>query len=191
MSAAAVPSGPRLGTVMLVCLPPAIECWVQLALESEHLQLVCVEHLPSDAELGGSVGTLVVHERFDLRLLTGMVRDDRAPGVVVLSAELAPALVWALALIGIECIWEHSNHDEIRAAVRRAAHGAPLVLEQLTKREREVLSRLQRGESPAWIAQELHVSPATVRTHMQNLRRKFRVRTTRELVVTSRSPHVI
>ncbi len=65
--------------------------------------------------------------------------------------------------------------DEIRSAERGA--GGPL-----TMREMQVLTMLQRGHSTAQIAEQLAVSPVTVRRHISDLMRKARVACRRELV---------
>lgn len=51
----------------------------------------------------------------------------------------------------------------------------------LTQRETEVLELLQAGRSNAEIANELHVSVETVRTHARRVYRKLGVKTRREL----------
>jgi DNA-binding NarL/FixJ family response regulator len=54
--------------------------------------------------------------------------------------------------------------------------------ELLTAREADVLELLQSGRSNAEIAQALHVSVETVRTHARRVYRKLGVRTRRELL---------
>ncbi len=51
-------------------------------------------------------------------------------------------------------------------------------IEQLSKREKEVLTLLMRGFNLVEIAQELHISTHTVRTHRQHIEQKFDVRNT-------------
>jgi two-component system, NarL family, nitrate/nitrite response regulator NarL len=68
---------------------------------------------------------------------------------------VSPALVGHLA-------------SEIR---RRAAVTAPA----LSRREREVLERIARGQSIPAIAAELYVAPSTVKTHVQRLYEKLGV----------------
>lgn len=53
----------------------------------------------------------------------------------------------------------------------------------LTAREREVLSLLARGATGAAVADELHVSPTTVATHVRNAMRKLGARTRIEAIV--------
>jgi DNA-binding NarL/FixJ family response regulator len=52
----------------------------------------------------------------------------------------------------------------------------------LTPREAEVMELLQRGKSNAEIANELHVSVETVRSHARRIYRKLGVKTRRELL---------
>lgn len=52
---------------------------------------------------------------------------------------------------------------------------AALLADQLTRREREVLTLLVRGAENTIIAQELGMSTNTVRTHMENIRTKLQV----------------
>ncbi len=53
--------------------------------------------------------------------------------------------------------------------------------ELLTTREADVMEHLQAGRSNAEIAQELHISVETVRTHARHVYRKLGVKTRREL----------
>jgi DNA-binding NarL/FixJ family response regulator len=64
------------------------------------------------------------------------------------------------------------------AAIDFEVQGGP---ELLTPREADVLELLQSGRSNAEIANDLHVSVETVRTHARRVYRKLGVRTRREL----------
>jgi DNA-binding NarL/FixJ family response regulator len=68
---------------------------------------------------------------------------------------------------------------------RQAA--ADQLLAVLTQREREVLSWLADGAGRLEVAQRLHVSPHTVRAHLQNLMAKLGVHSTLEAVALTRS----
>jgi DNA-binding CsgD family transcriptional regulator len=56
-------------------------------------------------------------------------------------------------------------------------------LEGLTDREKEVLSQVARGRSNAEIAEALHISPATAKTHLNRLFSKLGARDRAQLVV--------
>jgi DNA-binding NarL/FixJ family response regulator len=68
---------------------------------------------------------------------------------------------------------------------RRATPPAsrPAVLELITPREREVLVQVARGRSNAEIAEELHMSVATAKTHVGRLLMKLDARDRAQLVV--------
>ncbi|HHC08661.1 MAG TPA: response regulator transcription factor [Actinobacteria bacterium] len=55
-------------------------------------------------------------------------------------------------------------------------------LERLTPREREVLGLLAEGKSGGEIAEELYVSPTTVRNHVQHILGKLEVHSRVEAV---------
>ncbi|MBX5469445.1 MAG: helix-turn-helix transcriptional regulator [Thermoleophilaceae bacterium] len=65
------------------------------------------------------------------------------------------------------------------ALTERPAGAAPKRLRSalLSGRERRVLAELARGISTDEIAERLHVSPHTVRTHVKNIMRKLGART--------------
>jgi DNA-binding NarL/FixJ family response regulator len=68
---------------------------------------------------------------------------------------------------------------------RQAA--ADQLLASLTQREREVLTWLADGAGRLEVAQRLHVSPHTVRAHLQHLMAKLGVHSTVEAVALTRS----
>jgi DNA-binding NarL/FixJ family response regulator len=63
------------------------------------------------------------------------------------------------------------------------------LLAALTPREREVLACLAEGAGRREVAEQLHLSANTVRTHLQNLMAKLGVHSTLEAVALSR-PHL-
>lgn len=67
---------------------------------------------------------------------------------------------------------------------RQADGDKPLA--DLTRREREVLACLAEGAGRLEVAQRLHLSPNTVRTHVQNLMVKLGVHSSLEAVALSR-----
>jgi DNA-binding NarL/FixJ family response regulator len=64
--------------------------------------------------------------------------------------------------------------------------GGDQLLAALTGREREVLLCLARGNRRCDVAEHLHMSPNTVRTHLQNLMAKLDVHTALEAVALTR-----
>jgi DNA-binding CsgD family transcriptional regulator len=68
--------------------------------------------------------------------------------------------IWDIDADGVRSIHAYPTHDEARRAGRRST--------VLTPREREVFGMLARGLTAIQIADELDLSPLTVRTHIQN-----------------------
>jgi len=64
-----------------------------------------------------------------------------------------------------------------RAGARPAAagHDAPVIVEPLSEREREVLEHVSAMESTAEIAAEMYISVNTVKTHLKSINRKLAV----------------
>ncbi len=91
------------------------------------------------------------------------------------------------------CLSKSTQARDVLHAIHLASRGMhvlpPAVIddhdppgpELLTPREADVLELLQTGRSNAEIAQPLHVSVETVRTHARRVYRKLGVRTRREL----------
>jgi len=75
----------------------------------------------------------------------------------------------------------------IEEFVRRPPDGraAPPVLNALTDREVEVLALVARGLSNAEIAERLHVSPATAKTHVARLLMKLDARDRAQLIIVA------
>jgi DNA-binding NarL/FixJ family response regulator len=71
----------------------------------------------------------------------------------------------------------------LRALLDRLRPLPPELVEECSTREREVLALISRGATNSEIGERLVITDATVRTHVQHLRRKLGARTREELVV--------
>jgi DNA-binding NarL/FixJ family response regulator len=71
----------------------------------------------------------------------------------------------------------------VEAYVREPPDEATAVLAPLTEREREVLTEMARGRTNAEIAVALHLSPATVKTHVTRILPKLGLRDRVQAVV--------
>ncbi|GAA4237723.1 response regulator transcription factor [Actinomadura meridiana] len=69
--------------------------------------------------------------------------------------------------------------------VRRPVQPPPPVLDGVTDREREVLTLIARGLSNTELAEHLHLSPATVKTHIGRLLAKLQARDRAQLVIAA------
>ena len=73
----------------------------------------------------------------------------------------------------------------IEAYIARPEHATttPDGLDELTPREREVLGLIARGQNNGEIAQALHLSPLTAKTHVSRILMKLGARDRVQLVV--------
>lgn len=132
-----------------------------------------------------------------IRLLRGRVPESR---ILVLSMFADAETVRQAFLAGAAgYLVKGATAQELMAAVRAVAAGhtflhsqiAGVVLDdslrwlrsgdQLSPREREIVSLLGDGRSPGWIADALGISLHTVRRHVANAAEKLHVRGTRGL----------
>jgi two-component system nitrate/nitrite response regulator NarL len=84
----------------------------------------------------------------------------------------------------------HDGELVVDDATGRAAPSAPRnqaqhVARFLTPREREVLTRLARGESTATLAKDMGVTRSTARSHVQSVLTKLGVHSQREAVIVA------
>jgi DNA-binding NarL/FixJ family response regulator len=127
----------------------------------------------------------------ELRDLHRAFPDTR---LMVLANRPTPAECRQMVAFGATaCLSKSTQARDVLHAIHLASRGMhvlpPAVIddyeppgpELLTPREADVLELLQSGRSNAQIAQTLHVSVETVRTHARRVYRKLGVRTRREL----------
>ena len=67
----------------------------------------------------------------------------------------------------------------------------PVAHPALTPRQTEILQQLQRGRSTRQIAEELHLSPETVRNHVRHLLKALGVHSRLEAVAAAQREHLI
>lgn len=154
-------------------------------------------------------------ERAAIRLCEELHWRDEAPRVIILSnSSEAERIVDAVRAGAAGWVRKDESFEHLVDVIRRAARGetwlppaemgrimAMLLQDQeqrrendellaaLTPREREVLTCLAEGAGRREVADRLHLSANTVRTHLQNLMAKLGVHTTLEAVALSR-PHL-
>jgi DNA-binding NarL/FixJ family response regulator len=87
------------------------------------------------------------------------------------------------------CLPVRAMGEVLRLLLRRPEPdcGGGELLAKLTQREREVLTCLADGAGRRDVAEYLHMSPNTVRTHLQNLMVKLGVHSALEAVARTRS----
>jgi DNA-binding NarL/FixJ family response regulator len=142
----------------------------------------------------------------DIRMptLDGVEATRRLPGqrvLIVTTYELDEYIVEALRLGAAGFILKDAPPDELIHAVRTVAAGdallapsvtrrlleqvvrqlpdrpkLPPAYEELTEREREILLLIARGLSNAQIAEQLYLSPGTVKSHVSHLLIKLGLR---------------
>jgi DNA-binding NarL/FixJ family response regulator len=151
-------------------------------------------------------------ERAALRLCEELCARDNPPRVVILSFSSEPERIVDAVRSGAAA-WVGKNEplQHLLDVIRRVARGETWLppaeagrvlgllmrdqeqrqendrlLAALTPREQEVLACLAKGAGRQEVAEQLHLSANTVRTHLQNLMAKLGVHSTLEAVAISR-----
>lgn len=140
------------------------------------------------------------------RLLAGPTIDDPVAIVVITTFDLDEYVYGALEAGARGFLLKDAGPELLVQAIRAAASGDALIapnitarllasfarsrtrpvaqpLEPLTAREEEVLLTVARGRTNAEIADELHVSLSTVKTHLTSLMTKLGVRNRVEIAM--------
>jgi LuxR family maltose regulon positive regulatory protein len=84
-----------------------------------------------------------------------------------------------------------SRKAAAQSQVLVSAHSAPLVVESLTEREREVLQHVSQLLPTMEIASEMYVSVNTVKSHLKSIFRKLGAATRNEAVRRARQLDLI
>jgi DNA-binding NarL/FixJ family response regulator len=160
---------------------------VSSGVDHDHLEPALAEHKPDVAILNfGSLSSAAelreLHRRFPTVRLVVLANRPTA----VESRQL-------LAFGATACLSKSSEARDVLHAIHLASRGLhvlpatepaeppPPGPDVLTVREAEVMDLLRSGRSNAEIAQALHVSIETVRTHARRIYRKLGVKTRRDL----------
>jgi DNA-binding NarL/FixJ family response regulator len=167
--------------------------------EDEHLQLVedGVPHERMTAAFGRHRPQVAIlnfgslSSASELRQLHHQFPETR---LVVLANRPTPSECRQMLAFGATaCLAKSTEARDVLHAIHLASRGLHVLPpagmdetqiagpDMLTAREADVLELLQSGRSNAEIAQALHVSIETVRTHARRIYRKLGVRTRREL----------
>jgi DNA-binding NarL/FixJ family response regulator len=157
------------------------------SVEADRLDALIAEHAPRVA----IVNFGVLRAPADLRRLHAA---HPATHVIVLANHPTPGECSQLLALGATaCLGKDVEGRDVLNAIHLASRGlhvlpharpatpAGLLPDVLTPREADVLDQLQLGRSNGEIAQALHVSVETVRTHARSVFRKLGVHSRREL----------
>jgi DNA-binding NarL/FixJ family response regulator len=191
----------ELVTVVVAHVEPLLRRGVVDALREDRRVRVVPRHLEKAAferdvaRQGPRV--VILGETVEYALLVRLRAGDPAPGVIVL-ADRAERLTGELLLAaGASYLARAASHADLLEAVHLAASGKPTFfcadgnrmersypsdLRGLTEREMQVLECLSDGRSNPEMADALHISVETVRTHVARVLRKLGVSSRRELI---------
>ncbi|CAH1189966.1 Transcriptional regulatory protein LiaR [Paenibacillus plantiphilus] len=143
-------------------------------------------------EMDGVEATRMIMKEFPelkIVMLTSFLEDEKVVAAVeagavsyVLKTVSAEELIYALsgAVKGMPVMTADVSQALTRGLRQRTTQGAD---EGLTEREREVLLLIAEGQSNKEIAEELHISIKTVKTHVSNLLMKCELEDRTQLAV--------
>jgi DNA-binding NarL/FixJ family response regulator len=107
-----------------------------------------------------------------------LLKDTRPEDLLAAIRVIADGDALLAPKVTRQLIEEFARHEELPSP--RSDLLAPL-----TEREREVLREVGRGLSNSEIADELHMSPATAKTHVSRLLTKLHARDRAQLVIAA------
>ncbi|WP_127532338.1 response regulator [Paenibacillus kobensis] len=190
----------RAGLKTYLMLEPKFEVVAEAGNGSEALQII--ERMETRPDLvlmdlmmpvmDGIQTTAALIERYpDLKIvmLTSFLEDEKVLAAVeagavsyVLKTVSAEELIYALtgAVKGMPVMTGDVSQALTRGLRQRSAQGAD---EGLTEREKEVMLLIADGMSNKEIAEELHISIKTVKTHVSNLLMKCELEDRTQLAV--------
>jgi DNA-binding NarL/FixJ family response regulator len=147
--------------------------------------LEATRRITSDPALGQT--RVLVLTTFELDEYVFGALDAGASGFLLKGGELADLVNAIRVVAGGESLLAPSVTrrliDTYVSRPRRTAETEPEGLDELTTREREVLGLVATGLTNAEIAQSLHLSPLTAKTHVSRILMKLGARDRVQLVV--------
>ena len=140
---------------------------------------------------GVTVGRSILADHPEIKLMAvtgrrdaGLVREAiRAgfQGFVMKESSISELMASMKAVARNHAVIPHQAAKAL-AGMRSEQQDAELLSSHLTEREREVLSLLVDGTGSKQLAERLHLSPNTIRTHIQNICFKLQVHSRLEAV---------
>ncbi len=101
----------------------------------------------------------------------------------LLKGDLLEQLPWAIQTIRSGGSWMSASiARRILTLFQQRLRAPQATIPELRPREREILHLLTQGLSNSEIAEQLHISPETVRTHIRHIYQKLQVRNRAEAV---------
>ena len=194
-----MPSNPPV-SVVLSSFEDIVSLGLQALIDEDpHLQLLATgvdsdELTQSLADHSPRVAILNYGSLASSTQLRDLSRDFPETRLVVLANRPTPGECRQMLAFGATaCLAKNTEARDVLHAIHLASRGLTVLPpatmdganqigpDLLTPREADVLELLQGGGSNAEIAQALHVSIETVRTHVRRIYRKLGVRTRRDL----------
>ncbi len=122
-------------------------------------------------------GNPVRRFRMHVRADTGHYVEAECTTLCILGSTREATVIHVLRL------WPGCGRDPVSHPRRGDTRGLQRAAPSLTPREMEVLGLLAAGTSTRQMAEDLHVSPATVRTHVEHILGKLQAHSRLEAVV--------
>jgi DNA-binding NarL/FixJ family response regulator len=192
----------EITTVVVGCLDPLVARGILDVLRTDRRLRVIVSELTGlaleDEVLRQTPRLVIVGEKVAYSQLARVRSADRSPEILVVARDQAELVGPLLLAAGVSCLVSGATSGDLLAAVRRAASGErtfshanqgeeperpyPKDVAHLTERELEILGRLSDGYTNPEIAEALHISVATVRTHVARIFQKLDVHSRRDVL---------
>lgn len=121
-----------------------------------------------------NVGVLVLSQFLEDRYVFDLVADDAQGVGYLLKEKVGNVRIFTDAVLRVAEGGSALDPDVVARLVGRKRRNSPI--DDLTKREREVLSLIAEGRSNAGVAEELVVSVAAIERHVTNIFDKLGLR---------------